>query len=256
MVRQTGHSDAIDILEKGSIYFVYRPTVETHAPRGLPDVERFHMVLRPAGGRLYRLAVIGRKRLPDLNDHERNWGFVQAIRTTPQEVERLLQEERQSTRTRGERTYPAARAAGQGVYAFVQKGRNMHLAYALELPRTAGPVQKALNIAPEGSFVVSIKNPEASSPRAAGLRPEDKAAYPAGKQEEFEGRRFAPSDPELLDFEGAEFILIGADERVRRDLDVDLEPADEDADDARIFRQLRFARSRHPVEPLIQGTWE
>lgn len=39
----------------------------------LDDVQRFYMVLAPHGRSFFRLLVIGRKRLPDVDDHERNW---------------------------------------------------------------------------------------------------------------------------------------------------------------------------------------
>lgn len=181
------------ILEQGSIYFTYRPAVDTHDPDGLEDVARFHMILVPRGKTLYRLAVIGRKRLPDIDKHERNWGFIEAVKESPREVAEALQEQQAETETRGERTYPANRPAGEGVYIFYQRDRTMRLVYALTQPEKPGPVQEALNIPTEGSFAVSIKNPEAGQPRDAGLSEEQKAAYPQEKQDEFEGRRFAPT---------------------------------------------------------------
>lgn len=246
----------IQVLEQGTVYFVFRPTVETHEPQGFEDVERFHMILRPRGQKMFRMAVIGRKRLPDLKGHEREWGFIEAIKRDAREVEEALVEHHQETKTRGERTYPATRPAAEGVYAFVQKGRNMHLAYELELPEKPGPVQKALNIATEGSFVISVKNPEkGGSPRGAGLSEEDKADYPKSKQKEFAGRKFAPTDPELLNYEGAEFVLIGADPDVCRDLDIDLPTREDNEKTAGVLRQLRMAKSRHPLEPLFEGKW-
>lgn len=247
--------DDIDVLEDGTIYFTFRPKVEEHDPQGLDDVERFHVILVPSGGGKTRMAVIGRKRLPDLDDHERNWGFVEAVKTDPKALADSLQEQTQQTKTRGERTYPAHRAAGEGAYAFVQKGRTMHLVYALTQPETPGPVQKALNIAPEASFAVSVKNPEKGAPRNAGLSEDAKADYPKSKQKEFEGRRFAPTDPTLLDYEGAEFILVGARRNPEDDYGIDIEEKAERMSDERIFRQLRMARSRHPTDPLFAGRW-
>src|SRR3546814_20540451 len=86
----------------------------------------------------------------------------------------------------------------------------MHLAYALELPERHGAVQKALNIAPEASFVLSVKNPERGSPKNAGLDEEDEADYPKSLQKEFRGRRLATEDPKQLEYEGAEIVRIGA----------------------------------------------
>lgn len=80
-----------------------------------------------------------------------------------------LGEDHYDTKTRGERVRPAARPAGEGVYVLARTGSKMHLAYALELPDKPGPVQKQLNIEPEASFALSIKNPEKGSPRNTGL---------------------------------------------------------------------------------------
>lgn len=254
---ETGKSsDEIQVLEEGAIYFVFRPKVETHDPSGLKDVERFAMILKPSGGSAgVRMAIIGRKRLPEIDGHEREWGFIETVDKDAKKLGQALAEQHQDTRTRGERTYPAYRPAGQGVYAFVQKGRDMHLAYALSDPEKPGEVQKAFNIAPEGSFAVSVKNPEKGQPRAAGLSADQKADYPKSKQEEFADRRFAPTDPTLLDYEGAEFIMVGARRNPEENYGIDVEEKAEKMSDQRIFRHLHMAKSRNPVEPLFQGKW-
>ena len=45
----------------------------------MEDVQRFYMVLKPEGRNGARLAVLGRKRLPQAEEHERIWGFVDAV---------------------------------------------------------------------------------------------------------------------------------------------------------------------------------
>jgi hypothetical protein len=230
--------------------------VEEHEPEGLRDVQRFYIVLRPEGGRLVRLLVVGRKRLPKAESHDRNWGFVDLVTDSGQKVEEALRETRYSTGTRGERAQPAARPAGEGVYALLLRGDQLHLAYALELPAEPDEVQEAFRIAPEAAYALSIKNPDASSPKGAGLSEDEKADYPDRLQEEFRGRRFAREDARLLDHEGAEFILVGARRDPERAYDIDLEEEDEDAyARADAIRKLHAVRSRHPVEPLFKGTW-
>jgi|SRR5437016_4397066 len=64
--------------------------------------------------------------------------------------------------------------------------------------REMGEVQKALNIVPEASFALSIKNPEASSPAGASLPQTEKADYPDKLQEEFRDRRLAHEDVPTL----------------------------------------------------------
>jgi hypothetical protein len=151
---------------------------------------------------------------------------------------------------------PAARPAGEGVYALVRRGEALHLAYDLELPETGGPVQKALKIAPKASFVISVRNPEKGAPRSVGRGREDQPDYPKGLQEEFRNRRFASGDPRLLDYEGAEILLVGARSDPEKAYEVDLGAEDEDEGSAEIFKELRFAKSRHPARPLLSGEWE
>ncbi|UEM20048.1 hypothetical protein JL100_023685 [Skermanella mucosa] len=249
-----------EIIERGNIYFFYRPKVHgegepEESAGGIGDLERFHMVLRPDGVARFRLMTVGRKRLPDVEDHERNWGFVDLVAKRATEITSELGEQHYRTKTRGERVRPAARLAGEGVYVLARTGHSLHLAYALELPEKPGPVQRELNILAEGSFALSVKNPEKGSPAAAGLDEEREADYPDKLQEEFRGRRFATEDTRLLDYAGAEFILVGAGRDVKRDLGIGLDPEDESESSADIFAQLRLAKARQPIEPLLTGKW-
>lgn len=252
--------NAAEIVERGDLYFLYRPDVrpegaEDTGAHGMKQVERLYMVMKPKGEKRFRMMVVGRKHLPDLDDHERTWGFVDKIARSADEVEAELGRDTYETKTRGERVRPAARPAGEGVYALVRHGRNVRLAYTLELPEHAGPVQKALKIAPEGSIILSVKNPEKPSPRNVGLSEAREADYPKTLQKKFGSRRFAAAEPELLDYEGAEFVMIGADEDVSKDLGIELEGEDETEKTADILKQLHLAKSQHPTEPLFKGAW-
>ncbi|HEX6141338.1 MAG TPA: hypothetical protein VFZ01_01360 [Geminicoccaceae bacterium] len=242
-----------DILEDGHLYFAWRPKIDVEQPGGIGDVERFYMIMRPDGGRLFRLIVIGRKHLPDIGEHERCWGFVESVAKEGKDIEAGLRATTYQTKTRGERTLQAARPAGEAAYALLRDGSSTFLAYALTRPERPGPVQKAFNILPEASFALSVKNPEKGAPPGVGLGDEQQADYPKTLQKVFRDRRFADEDPRLLDYEGAEIVLVGADRRPGRTHGVDLE--DEVEGSADIFRHLRFAKSRHPVEPLLEGRW-
>ncbi len=244
-----------EVLEHGDIFFLYRPTVDEDDPSGLPDVQRFFVVLRPQGGGKVRLLVIGRKRLPDIGAHERNWGFVDMVADSAARLEEELREDRYRTKTRGTQRQPAARPAGEGVYVITLEDGQMHLSYELELPDKPGEVQDALRIAPKGSFALSVKNPEAGQPRNAGLEAQDKADYPDTLQEVFRGRRFAREDVRLLDYEGAEVLLVGARTNPEAEYGVDLDAKDEDYEHSDTIRRLRMVKSRHPVEPLFEGKW-
>ncbi len=182
-----------EIVEKGDIYFAYRPPIEEDSAEGLADVQRFYMVMRPEGQARLRMAVLGRKRLPEARDHERIWGFIEAVKSGPA-VEDEFHGHHYTTKTRGERTLPPVRPAGEGVYALLKRDRSLHLTYELELPQRPGQVQEELNIERQAAYILSIKNPEAGSPPGAGLSERQEAHYPKPLEQEFRGRRFASED--------------------------------------------------------------
>jgi hypothetical protein len=159
-----------------------------------------------------------------------------------------------AARTRGVRVQPPARPAGAGRYAIVEHDGHAHLAYVLELPREPGPAQEAFGIRPEASYVVAVRNPAAEAPPGVGLPTRERADFPPELRERFGRRRFAPlDDPRLLDYEGAELVVIGAAEDVESELGVRLDQDEERLETADLFRQLRIGPGELPVEPLERG---
>jgi hypothetical protein len=250
-----------ETLEDGNIYFVYRPKVrdvgDESRVEGPGEIERMYVILSAKGRRMYRRIVVGRKRMPEVEGGgERFWGFIDLAGRDPEKIEDDLDAEVYETKTRGTRERPAARAAGEGVYRIVSHGNHTHLVYALELPKKPGPVQEDLNIEPEASYIFTVKNPEAGSPPQAGLSARQKVDYPKRLQEKFQGRRFINAEPELLDYEGVEVMLIGAREDPQEELGLKLQPQDEKEWTSDIFKDLRMERSEHPFQPLFKGQWE
>lgn len=257
--QRTTNKENVETLERGNIYFLYRPRVEEEEPEGVGDVQRLYMVLSPDDKKKYRLAVLGRKKLPDPSKSGggRFWGFVESVSNRPDPIREELQEHEYGTKTRGERHLPAARPVGEGVYRILRHGNHTHLVYALELPEKPGPAQKELNIEEEASYVISIKNPEKGGPRAAGLSEEKAAEYPKYLQEAFRDRRFGEADPpQFLDHEGTEFLLVSASDDLKEELGIELETEHETEATAEIFKDLRLQKSEHPLEPLFEGKWE
>jgi hypothetical protein len=246
------------VLERGNIYFVYRPKVEHTSAAGLEDVQRFFVILSPFDKARYRLLVIGRKKLPAITgDQERNWAFVQKVGGKPEEIEDELDPLTYPTATRGERHLSAARPAGEGVYAIARHDDHTHLAFALELPERRGEVQEELNIPTEGSYIITVRNPMLDAPPGVGLPQEDRPDLPQPLRERFHGRRFIPVDPpDLLDREGTELVLIGADDDVFEELGVRLDPQHETIETAELFNDLRMERNAHPLKPLFEGRWQ
>ena len=128
--------------------------------------------------------------------------------------------------------------------------------WALELPEEARTGAEGVQHPAGGGPGDLDRAPESgAAPRTVQLSDDQEAHYPKSLQKEFRGRRFATEDPRLLDYEGAQVIFIGAREDPEKAYQIDLQPEHETERSADIFKQLRLARSRHPVEPLLRGEW-
>lgn len=246
-------------IEKGNIYFFYRPKVEEKTPTSETDIQRFYVVLSPEKKHLYRLAVIGQKELPNPEEsgHERYWGYINFVTDTAKELQIQLGPEKYRTKTRGERHLGTARPAGEGIYRIIKHNGHTHLVYALELPKKLGTVQKELNIEEQASYIITVKNPESGSPRRAGLTKNRDAEYPKVLQERFRGRRFSEIDtPDFLNYKGAQFILIASSDDLRKDLKMTLPKENETESTADIFTDLKMDLSKKPTKPLFEGEWQ
>jgi len=94
------------------------------------------------------------------------------------------------------------------------------------------------------------------SPPGTGLSEDELPDLPPRRHDRFRGRRFIPVDPpDLLNREGTEVVLIGADEDVFEELGVQLNPERETVETAELFNDLRMERTDHPLKPLFEGRW-
>jgi hypothetical protein len=205
-----------ELLERGQLHFLYTPRVRpggalpitldegSFRPR---DVQRLYVVLRPERRLAYRRLLVGRKRMPDPQRRQRFWAEIERVERSAAAVLRDLHRFEYDTKTRGRRVQPAARAAGEGVYSLLRHESHAHLTYRLTDPASPGQVQRVLGILPRASYIAAAFNPGA--PPRLGRRPPDIAFLPSGLRERFGERRFAPLDPDLLDIEGLELVLIG-----------------------------------------------
>jgi hypothetical protein len=231
-----------EVLERGDVFWFYRPRVGVDAVRDLDDVQRFFVVLGPDGTGHLRRLIVGRKRMPDPESHEREWAFVVEVADDPAELRDELR--------------ASARPAGEGRYAIAAHRGHTHLATALELPPEPGEVQRHFRIAKQASYIVAVRNPAVDVPRGAGLPPERRADFPPELRERFGSRRFAALDPpSFLDYAGAEIVLIGAGRDAERELDIELDVEQERLEDADLFEKLGLQPDDVPVEPLAKGVW-
>lgn len=240
-------------LERGSIYFFYRPRVDVDEVRSLDDVQRLFFVLHVDDTDRLRDIIVGTKHLPGLDSHERAWAFVAQVSDRAEDLRAELRQRTYETKTRGERRQPPARPAGEGRYIIADHDGHSHLAYVLELPRELGDAQHAMRIERQASYVVAVRNPDAPAPPGMG-RTGRTPNLPEHLRTRFGGRRFAQLDaPEWLDHEGVELVIIGAAGEPGRELGLELDPQTEQVHDADLFRDLRIRPGDLPLDPLRSG---
>ena len=191
----------VEVLERGDIGFFFRPSVQpADAPLVTLEVQRFFLVLSPAGGREHRRLRVGRKRLPK-RPGERCWGTIERVGTLDRVLSDQMESERYETKTRGARYQPGARPIAQGCYAFVRHDDHCHLAYRADQLEPELELPEGVSVPEAGSLIVLWKR-----------QPPGRATWTT------EG------DPHLLDDEGAELVLVGNDETPEEALGVELVP--------------------------------
>lgn len=246
------------ILEKGEMYFIYAPKVQEEKVTGFAGMERFYLVLHPRGQALFRLIIVGHKKLPPITQKGKTyWGFVAKIGRRAEEIEDEFDPKKHLTKTRGERFRGPGRPAGEGVYALARHDNHEHLIYSLELPDKLGPVQKALNIEKSGSYILSVKNPNQPTPKGVGLEESQEARYPQYLQAKFAARKFISNAlPDFLNYAGSQILFISAAQNYFQELGIKLSPEKETLETAEIFSDLKMEKVIHPLETLVKGKWE
>jgi hypothetical protein len=213
----------VRILERGDIAFFLRPRRAVDHVRSLDDVARLVFVMRPEDGARARLAVVGRKRLPDPSAHERAWALVAKV------------EPPDALPTQSE-----APPIGAGRYVLADHDGHSHLAYALAQPSENGEARRIVNVEREASYIVAVRNPAAPAPPGAGLPRQRRAELPPQLRERFAGRRWhAVDDPAFLDHAGVELVLIGAAEDVEAELGIELDAEVEALQTGELLADLR-----------------
>ncbi|KAJ6134780.1 hypothetical protein N7523_001102 [Penicillium sp. IBT 18751x] len=174
---------ALKTLKNGLIYFFYRSRVGVSGARGIQDVARSFIVLRPAPpdatsgqskgsvefGTKFRLLVVPKKAFP-ISGRIKEMGFIEKAGITLKELqETFMAGGEYKTETYGTRTIPEATLYAKGVYAITSTQRSSYLSYILTNPQTLGSVQEDFNLRVRGSWLVQSKNPKLSSPASVSL---------------------------------------------------------------------------------------
>ena len=209
-----------NILEKEVIYFFTRNRVSVDEAESVGDLQRTFFVLRPlpTGAKLgdgavqdtqnNRLFALPKKVFPK-SHNDRFMAFVEKANTTIQELkDSFFQGSEYNTQTQGTRKNDPVTPVAEGVYLITRtEDATTHLVYSTTIPSEIGEVQEDLGIKDQGSFVISVKNPERSGPASASLP--QKPDFSQEIIEEFRGLAWSEVKPKYLDHEYCQILLIG-----------------------------------------------
>ncbi|KAL1793827.1 hypothetical protein ACET3X_007248 [Alternaria dauci] len=210
-----------NILEKGIIYFFTRNRVGIEDSESVGDLQRTFFVLRPmpSGAKLgdgaladdannIRLFALPKKVFPK-SHNDRFMAFVEKANTSIKQLKKtFFGANEYETKTQGKRRTEPVAPVAEGVYALTRtEDRTCHLVYSVTIPREMGEVQDDLGIRDQGSWIVSVKNPERKGPASAQL--DQKPGFPEEFIEEFRGLAWVEAKPKYLDYEYCQILLIG-----------------------------------------------
>ncbi|HEU5460910.1 MAG TPA: DUF2795 domain-containing protein [Nitrososphaeraceae archaeon] len=257
-------------IESGDIFFFYRPKIDTEEVKDIEDVQRFYMVTcndinkntNKNKNKKYRLFMLGSKKMPEIlegksGSEERSWA-LNILTTSNADVihNELLLPVEYTTKTRGKRRLSAAQPAGEGKYSIIRHDGHTELAYILEIPEDPGPIQTEFEIKKEASYIVSVKNPEIFIPGYDAFSKKDrKPNYPKHIKEKFGEKRWINvDDPEILNYENTQLLLIGTRKRnVEEELGIEIDEEKENKNSVDIFKELKIKKEEIPLRPFLKG---
>ena len=200
-----GQNQANKIIQKGSVYFFYRPKVESENE----EIQRFFFILKPEKQKKYHLLIVGKKHLPETKKHESYFLLVDKVSEDKKALLDSLKEKHYQTKTKGERIQPVSHCLAEGKYLIVEHQGHTHFCYQITNPKALKKEQAEFNLQKEDDYLISVKNPQQPSSPGTGLGEKQKVNYPIEIQEKFSNYRFINLDtPEFLDYSGAEILLV------------------------------------------------
>ncbi|KAL6707841.1 hypothetical protein ACN47E_003741 [Coniothyrium glycines] len=272
-----------NIVEKGVIYFFTRNRVGIEDADSVGDLQRTFFVLRPmpVGAKLgdgalpdqknNRLLALPKKAFPKSHS-DRFMAFVEKANVTIADLkESFFAANEYETKTQGTRRIDPVTPIAEGVYAITRtEDRTTHLVYSTTIPSDIGEVQEDLGIKSQGSFIISVKNPERSGPASASLP--QKPDFSKEIIDEFRGLAWSEVKPKYLDHAYCQILLIGEDmskgtEATTKDKKHDKETPQEEIEklehedelrvehlhgDDTVYDDLKISKEEYPSVPT---TW-
>ena len=175
----------------------------------------------------------------------------------PNDLEHKLEKDVPAPHAPGQRKRPWARAAGEGRYAIARHQGHTHLAYRLAQPAKEGEVQRELQLLPEASYIITVKDPYTPSE----IELSEKPSYPR-ELNKFDGHGWIALEPtDSLDYQYTQVLLVGARTDVQQELGIQIDAQEETRAEQEVMRALQHdeqeARKQGVslLEPLQKGEW-
>lgn len=196
------------ILERGHLYFLFRPRPETavysNAEAGESSTaQQVWMVLSPEHRPHYRLIRLEPKQL----DSQTFRGTVAAVARSARDLLTGLDRVCDSD-TSIEQEQAETQPGGEGIYSLVQIGEQTHWLYILDLPPILGP---EFHIEREGHFTVTVRYPD--PPETA--EDQQQTHFSTSLQEQVQEKDKRPAISELLDVAGVILLFCAEDALAR-----------------------------------------
>jgi len=272
------------VFEEGTIYFFYRPKVDTYEVKSLDDVHNLWLVMQPKPSvpiptpdvdklpesdvkerekeakKFYRVLNFHRKTLPNYESEGKDQRLATVERTSPDIVDVELLLLRNNVNTSHEN--PPSRPIGHGAYAIVRYDKGMkdqvQLVFALETPKELGEVHQAFHLPKKGHYVLHVKKPETETALAV---------IPDNYQDLWKDHPYvSPTTNVLLNCEGAKILFtkskkssISESKIVGKEIEILEETIanEEEATPDNIFdKLLHLDLDRSLAEPALTGAWK
>lgn len=248
--QQAAGKDQEKIIEKGHIYFLYRPKVGVEGDvKNMVDVQKLIMILSPLGSsKKHRMLLLPKKKLPKIDSHQRHMAIIDIVSKKMDDLSDSLKASEYQTKTRGTHSIPPARLLGRGSYLITYHERDdtARLLYILDHPSEITNVQKTFNIEQSGHFIIVLKNSDVLEHN-----------HEISNQiiDKYKGKSFIPIlDSKLLNVENSQIVIIGGSRDIKKEMGgeeiIQRSKQESDMDVQQLFKELHLSKTENPSEPL------
>jgi hypothetical protein len=200
-----------DIMERGDIHFYIRPHLKTSDINSTDDLEHFLFVLVNPGTKKSRVFIVPKKSLPSTVEKEMYFAYVDKVTDNPKRIAEIVQGSHYSTEKQHDAILAPAQNLVTGKYFIISYKNQGHLVFNLNNRKKHSAIQDMLIPNNYGNYILSAIHPTHPMGFSGGLPLEKKAHLPKQVMQKFGNHKMISIDsPQLLDYEGSEFFLIGA----------------------------------------------